>query len=123
MKLTAALAELFRFLAERGHVVPRLQLAVVELSPQELLPSGQYAVKRGALQTVEEYGERFEKLQRAGFPWLNMTCVGVADERLVVGVELPSTPTGAPKPSINYSGPENRVLNAGWSAAAVLRVE
>jgi hypothetical protein len=123
IKLTAAIEELFRFLDDRGHVVPGLQVALVELSAQGLLPTGQYAVKPGALQTVEEYAERFAALQRAGFAWLNVTCLGVANQRLIVGVELPSTRTGAARPSINYSGPENRVLKAGWSAAGVLRVE
>jgi len=122
MNLAVALRQLFTFVVERGHEVPKHEIAMLELLPSSLGADGRYKVQRDELRTVEEYAPRFATLGASGFPWINLTCLGVIDEQLVVGVELPASPTGAARTSLNYSGPEKRVLDSEWSASALLDV-
>jgi hypothetical protein len=73
----------------------------------------------------EQYEARFDELMKVGFPWMNVTCLGVIDGMLLVGVELPrvAPPEPAKRTSINLSGPMAKVLNSGWSAEEVLSIE
>jgi hypothetical protein len=37
-----------------------------------------------------DYAMRFDELLQAGYPWLNMSCYGIHDGRLIVAIEIPS---------------------------------
>jgi hypothetical protein len=72
---------------------------------------------------ADEYAARFAHLLEAGYGWINLSCYGLLDERLVVAVELPRDPAGVPpgKTSVNYSGPPlDAAGQPAWDRAASL---
>ena len=73
-------------------------------------------VSHDAIVAAERYGERFAELMSAGYSWINFHAAGVLGGRLLVSVELPpGGPTGAPRTSVQLSGPFAFAgQRAGW---------
>src|SRR5262245_57682659 len=91
-------------IAERGYVAPGEDGRQILIAPEAPRPAAEYAA-------------RFAELLRAGHAWINLHGAGVADGRLLVGVEFPQA-TGAPaaSTSVNLSGPTQPVLERdGWA--------
>lgn len=53
------------------------------------------------------YADRFDELLGAGYSWLNLSIIGILNEELIVGIEIPRESSGVPagKTSVNMSGP------------------
>jgi hypothetical protein len=66
---------------------------------------------------IVSYAARFADLMSAGYSWINFHAAGVLAGRLLVSVELPpSGPTGAPRTSVQLSGPfEFARSRQGWN--------
>jgi hypothetical protein len=96
---------------------------------------GRYHIRPERLRTVPQYEKRFDELLRVGYTWLNMSCYGVHDNRLlIVAIAPPSstvprmTSSGwSEEPrtlhpgcitSVNLSGPPNLVRDKGWDVGA-----
>jgi hypothetical protein len=63
-------------------------------------------VSPDAIVAAERYGPRFSDLMSAGYSWINFHAAGVLGGHLLVSVELPpGGPTGAPRTSVQLSGP------------------
>jgi hypothetical protein len=64
-------------------------------------------IPRNALQPVEAFGPRFSELANRGYGWINLVGNGICENALIVSVETPREPTGAPldKVAVNVSGP------------------
>lgn len=60
-----------------------------------------------ALRTVAEFSGRFSQYLEAGYAWINLSAYGMLGTTMILGVELPRAPVGAPPgaTSVNYSGP------------------
>jgi hypothetical protein len=85
---------------------------------------GRIRVQRHEVRAPADYEARFEELMKAGLPWLNVSCYGVEDGTLIVGIEVPSAqakPSG--RTSVNFSGPTAKVLGSGWRADQVVSIE
>lgn len=123
--LSSALQELLNFLETRGLVPPTRNIFVIEMqadTPRDA--RGRLQVGRSALRDPTEYEARFESLMLAGLSWLNLSCIGVAEGRLIVTVETPRSASGvSARTSVNYSGPSRAALEYGWDASAVLAIQ
>lgn len=60
-------------------------------------------------------------------PWINLSCFGVYEGFMIIGVEVPNSPPRAPRPkprtSVNYSGPPAFVLENGWDASLIMTLD
>jgi hypothetical protein len=123
--LTISLNALQNFLEERGIAPTTLDVRIVEIGPDvEIDEHGRFHVKRTEIRTVAEYEERFNELLDSGLPWLNMSCYGVDDGKMLVAVEVPrSLSKSSLRTSVNYSGPVATVLEADWKVDSVLVFE
>jgi hypothetical protein len=120
-RLNDRLAELVEFL--KPLQPPRTSpVTMIEISGKASLdPTGRLLVPPEMFASVEGYAARFEQLLDLGFPWINLSCMGVLRDKLVVAVELPSEHAGpAPRTSINLSGPPRAVLDNNWDASWAL---
>jgi hypothetical protein len=76
---------------------------------------------------VAEYEDRFDELMNAGLPWINMSCYGVHDGILIIGIESarPQNAQRGPvgRTSVNYAGPPVAVVQHGWDANEALTIE
>lgn len=122
--LSSALQELLNFLEKRDLVPPMRNMFVIEVqadTPRD--ERGRLLIGRRTLRDPHEFEARFESLMSAGFPWLNLSCIGMAEGRLIVTVETPRSSSGlSARTSVNYSGPSRAVLEQGWDASRVLTV-
>jgi hypothetical protein len=60
----------------------------------------------------------------SGLPWLNVSCIGVVNDKLIVTIELAHASSDVSnRTSVNYSGPPKVVLEHGWDAAQVLAIQ
>src|SRR5262249_19645254 len=56
-----------------------------------------------------------------GFAWLNMSYFGVLEGEALVTIQCPLSPARrSGVTSVNYSGPQKRVADAGWDALSYL---
>jgi hypothetical protein len=55
--------------------------------------------------SLNDFSERFEKLMSDGYSWINLCGLGLLENTLVVGIELPSTAVGSHFTSVNLAGP------------------
>lgn len=101
---------------------PPREIRVVEILPGDYREDGYLRVPRERLLSNDAFSARFDQLVRAGYSWINLNYLGMHEGAAVVAVEVPRRATGAPKPSINYSGPSRSVLENMGDAATVLRV-
>jgi hypothetical protein len=75
------------------------------------------SLSHAAIVTPERYAARFAELMSAGYAWINFHAAGVLGGRLLISVEWPpGGPTGAPRTSIQLSGPFTFAAErVGWS--------
>jgi hypothetical protein len=121
--LTKHLDTLFGFLNTEGLSPPIQEVRIVEIANETRIVEGRRLhVSRDGLRTADEYAARFDELISAGLPWLNVSCYGVYDGHLIVGVEIPvgSGRREMKDTPVNYSGPSAAVLDKGWDAHEVL---
>lgn len=123
--LSDALQGLLEFLKKQGTPPPTLEMSVVEVSAgTETDERGRLRIERSELRDPSDYETRFEALIKSGLPWLNVSCIGVSDSKLIVTVELPRVSSDvSARTSVNYSGPSKAVLEHGWDAAQVLALQ
>ncbi len=101
--------------------VPR-EIRVIEILPGDYGEDGYLRVPSARVLLSDDFSSRFDQLVRAGYSWINLNYLGMHEGAAVVAVEVPRHATGAPKPSINYSGPPRVVSESMGEAATVLRV-
>ena len=119
--LSTCLRQLFDFLEQWELPPPTREVRIVEVSrPITIDERGRYVLSGDVLQKPSEYEARFDELMHSGWPWVNMSCFGVYNGFLIIGIVYPGY---APKeehrhrpPSVNYSGPQTRVIQHGWDA-------
>ncbi len=81
-------------------------------------------MKRADYRAPTDYEARFQELLVSGIPWINVSCYGMDDRKLVVAVEIPGNSCRqANRTSINYSGPPRAVSDHGWDAKEALAIE
>jgi hypothetical protein len=127
IELADCLEELIRFLKKRGLDPPSQEMQIVEISSDTRLDgAGRLRISRQELRTPSEYTPRFEELVNRELPWVNLTCYGVLDNFLLVGIEIPHEPYKTRhglRPSVNYSGPAASVIQSNWRVGEVISVE
>jgi hypothetical protein len=123
--LVEHLEELRRLMEKSGNAPTAIETRIVEVGPNPRLDSrGRIQLEHGAIVDPSAYEARFQELLARGVPWLNVSCYGVLDGRLVVAIEVPgSSPQRSSRTSINYSGPSAVVIRHDWDATEVLAVE
>ena len=64
----------------------------------------------GELIHFKNYYERFKEITTKGWPWINLSAIGLYDSNLIISIEVPNRkPEGAIATSVNISGPSNVV--------------
>lgn len=64
--------------------------------------------------SIEAYRPRFTELCTRGWPWINLSAVGLLDGALLLSIEVPNMePGGSRWTSVNLSGPSRRTLAMG----------
>jgi hypothetical protein len=120
-RLDDRLAELVEFL--KALQPPRTSpIVMIEMQGSDPLdPNGRLLLQADRFASAETYAARFEQLLDLGLPWINLSCIGVLHDKLVVAVEFPSPPSGrATRTSVNLAGPSRAVLDHDWDAGLVL---
>lgn len=123
--LSNAIESLFQFLAQNGCPPPKCDVLMAEIRPDTPLDErGRVRVRWSALHTPGAFEQRFEEILASGAPWINVTCYGLAREKLLIMVELPRVDAArAPRTSINFSGPVRAVLENDWAAEQAITIE
>ena len=124
--LSDVLQKFFKFLCLLGIPLPdpMLEVRIVEIGPKTIMGlDGRPRVRRDDLLRPSEYAERFEKLMRLGFAWVNVRYYGIDDASVVVGVETPRAPDDSAETVVQYSGPTVSVMTSHWRVDAVLVIE
>lgn len=125
--LSNCLDDLFGFLSKLGLVPPSQDVRIAEIPQGALVTAeGRIRISRAALYTTADFEPRFERLRSLGLPWINVSCYGVYERFLIIGIEVPNRPPDAApasRTSINYSGPPARVLEHEWNALQAIVVE
>ncbi|HTA25963.1 MAG TPA: hypothetical protein VK763_20700 [Terriglobales bacterium] len=77
------------------------------------------------LRSPLEYENRFDELLRKGYRWINLSCYGVHEGFLIIGVVVPGV-ASATHPgyhtSVNLSGPLPSVLDQQWRVGSILTI-
>jgi hypothetical protein len=123
--LSDSLTKLFELLEESGLLPPVSEVRLVEIDrPAAIDKRGRLIISRDTLQVPSEYASRFESLTHSGLPCVNMSCYGVYNGFLIVGIELPDYVLSEENihrgTSVNYSGPQRSVLQNGWDASVMM---
>jgi hypothetical protein len=134
--LSSHLDRLILWLETSAGQLPSKDVRIVEVNTREVNPKdGKYHVRKGQLRPPWEYEGRFDELLQMGYPWLNLSCVGVYNSFLIIAIEVPGLPNVAPSKSspkrsgpegltsVNVSGPQFRVRDAAWEVDSVLAIE
>jgi hypothetical protein len=123
--LSNVLQDLLDFLGRRGLAPPTRDIRLIEIgldTPND--KGGRPRVKRSALLQPSEYEHRFSELMGSGLPWINVSCYGVDDDKLIVGIEAAKpTAKATLRTSVNYAGPSAAVLAHAWSVDESLAIE
>jgi len=103
------------------------RLLIAEAAKGTTSATGQIILPRSALQTPEQYSSRFEELMTSDFSWVHLSYCGIFEGGGLVLVDYPrqrSKRRGTdPVPtSLNFSGPQKRVADAGWDASVDVMV-
>lgn len=114
--------ELMSLFASMKLPAPPREIRVIEILSGDYGEDGCLRVPRARLLSNDEFSARFDQLVRGGYSWINLSYLGMHEGAAVVTVEVPHHAIGAPKPSINYSGPPRSVLENMGEAATALRV-
>jgi hypothetical protein len=119
MTLASFLERLFSVLTTQG--APRWEeLAFHVRGPNsEIDKEGRLRIARGTLLSLDAAERTFSTLMQQGYPWLNLSCVGLLDRALIVLIEHPHLDPQhrSPRTSVNVSGASEIVVSHGWDAA------
>jgi hypothetical protein len=85
--------------------------------------AGRLLVRRAELNSPDEFEQRFRELLYQLHPWINMTCYGLFEGDLIVGVEIPRSAERSTRTSVNFSGPPRIALDHAWDATNALIIE
>ena len=120
--LAAHLERLLVWLKGIGLQPPSNGVLIVEVSHVNQ-SDGTVHIRRTEFRDPSDYAKRFDELLQ-GYPWLNMSCYGIHDGRLIVAIEVPSLRPLHPEcaTSVNLSGPSRIVLDSGWRTDSVLTI-
>jgi hypothetical protein len=121
--LDDAVQRLLAFLHARGRP-PSRDVLLIEFDERPALDgTGRRRISRQQFKSPSEYADRFDEVLEMGYAWVNLSCHGVFEGRLVVGIELPAHPSAnRRRTSVNYSGPSAAVIANGWSLSEVMVV-
>jgi hypothetical protein len=78
----------------------------VELDAELRVP-----INKSELFSLEEYCDEYKRKKRSGYSWVNLNCAGILDKELIIVIEYPKKSSSSTTTSINFSGPNNRVLS------------
>ena len=120
-----ALNALFKFLDEEGQPPPTREVCVIEIPVDARMDErGRVRIARTDFRDPADYESRFEMLIKSGLPWVNISCYGVLDGKLVVAIEPSRAPASlTTRTSLNYSGPVTAARQQDWSVDPVLVVD
>ena len=123
-RLTEVLSNLMEFLNGTGYVPASSGVKIFELGTARVEMGGKLVVQRSKLRDAESFEPRFDELVSRRTAWINVSCYGLFESALVVGIELPrSESSSMSHTSINYSGPPLIVTANSWDAGNVLTIE
>jgi hypothetical protein len=122
-KLSRHLQCLLEFLSERGLQPPAEQILIVEITNARATDAGRPRIARQELLRPESFEAKFDELLSTGRRWVNLSCVGVDGDFLVVSVEAGPRDSAAGPTSVNYSGPTAAALQHGWHVSKSLLIE
>ena len=130
-ELSNNLHRLFDVLVSGGLTPPSGDVRLVEIrnGVRKYDDRGRVHICRDELRKPSDYEGRFEELLQMGFGWVNLSCYGVYQTFLIVGVEVPAKPaivmTLQPefRTPVNLSGPSNHSLEQGWSVDGNLVID
>lgn len=121
--LSDKLTALCDFLKTRCQPPPWRGIQVFEVS-SNVDDRGRIRVSHNDLFAPEDYEVRFKELSERRLPWINLSCFGMHNGFLMVGIEVArSTNSTVPHTSVNYAGPPAIVLQREWDATEVLAIE
>lgn len=123
--LSSAHDDLVAFLVERGIDPPTRAIRLVEITPDSVVgTTGRIRVPRDTLRAPSEVEQRFDTLVTSGLSRVNVSCYGVKDTFLLVGIEASRTTLSSNRPtSINFAGPPLSVIENGWNSDASIGVD
>ena len=121
--LDTHIEQLFGWLKGIGIQPPSKDVLIVEVNDVNQ-SDGTVHVRQTDFRRPSDYAIRFDELLQAGYPWLNLSCYGIQDGRLIVAVEVPSPRPLCPgcATSVNLSGPSRIVLDSDWRTDSVLTI-
>jgi hypothetical protein len=113
------LRQLFAFVAVGPEQPPTPKSILIAELKQEDFEGSRPRIRDEKLQTPSEYEPRFRQLMEMGFAWVNMNYCGVFRGSGLVLIEYPRDVARAKgATSVNFSGPNRLVADAGWDALA-----
>jgi hypothetical protein len=109
------LARVVELVKEQG-ARPWREVGIVRL-PATAAASGRLSIERSAVQTLAAFEAEWAGLIADGYSWINVGCLGIDGERLLISVET-SRGRGQPgRTSINVSGASMGVVENDWKAS------
>ena len=123
MTLAEELERLRRWLVTTAGAPPMEDARVVELTGAEIGASD-LALSHDRLMATPDFEKRWAVLLAQGYAWINLSCYGLHGRTLIAAIELPRAPRGAPRTSVNLSGPptDPKTGRPSWDAALRIRV-
>lgn len=101
--------------AELQSLLQRIGLAAwddVRITESVVWDQGGTMVSLGELHSIEDFRARFTELVTAGWPWINLSAMGLLNDTLILAIERPQyDPTGVAPTSVNLSGPDIRLTD------------
>jgi hypothetical protein len=74
--------------------------------------------------TPAQYQERFSRLARAGYSWINIETLGILNSALVTTIVVPRDVLGIPQTQVMLSGPMRFVCETpGWGLERYLIID
>jgi hypothetical protein len=122
--LSEALNKLSEFLASILTVPESRGFKILEVREHVKTDrAGRLLVRRTELKKPDEFAQRFRELLDQLYPWINVTCFGLFEGDLIVGVEIPRSAERNTRTSVNFSGPPRVVLDHAWDATNAFIIE
>jgi hypothetical protein len=94
------------------------EIMIVEDNNEILTEKSKPVLRSCNFKTLQDYEIAFEILVNQGYPWVNLSCAGVYDEKLILTISKPgdSTEKGGRLTSVNLSGPIKLISDdPGWN--------
>ena len=108
-----------------GYSVPQ-NIRLWEVDWQKYRTKEPFRIEQDELKTPEEYSTRFEELRQMHLHWMNLSCWGVQDGCLLIGVELPGdmakVKTTKPTP-VHFCGAPNKIPRDTLNSEHVLIID